>query len=136
MIKFGIVIPLRPKSESTDWSQDCKILKNTIQSLLQQSYSNIIIYVVYSDIPIDNIENNKVKFIQSPWPFQNFSQMPFAEKWITEFGSEKMIERRWDKGRKISYGCMLAKNDYVDYIMAFDSDDILSKYFLKHSTRM
>lgn len=130
-MKFAVIIPFRPASQSADWDNECKILNQTLHSLLQQTYPHISIYVIYTDAPALGNLDERVSMISFPFPFLSFQEIPHHEQLLQQFGSEKLVVRRWDKGRKLSYGAKIAKEKGADYIMAFDSDDLLSRYFFE-----
>jgi hypothetical protein len=129
MIKFSIIIPFRPKSESVDWERESKLLQQTIRSVLQQTYRQFKVFVLYNDLPSDLIEHEQVSFVQLPYGHQSFEEIPIREELRIKFKSEKMVVRRWDKARKLSYGSKLAREEGCHYIMALDADDLLSKHF-------
>jgi len=129
MIKFAIIIPFRPKAESVNWETESNLLSKTIASLLQQTYAAIKIFVVHNEEPLNKTEDKKVQYITLPFGHQTYEEIPIRKELTEKFKSEKMVVRRWDKARKLSYGCKLAKEENYDYIMALDADDLLSKHF-------
>lgn len=132
MINFAILIPFRPKVESANWDADNELLVRTIGSVLRQTYTHFKIYVVYTEEPTTKITDTRVQYISFPFGYQSWDELLNRESLFAKFKSEKKAVWRWDKGRKLSYGAVLAKKDGVDYIMALDSDDLLSKYFLEY----
>lgn len=131
MLKFSIIIPFRPKVETDDWVTDCVYLTKTVLSLLRQTYDNIQIYVVCTDMPERKVIDDRVRYILSPYEHQLFENMKNRETLLALFKSPKLVVRRWDKSRKLCYGAKIAKQDGCDYIMAMDGDDRLSKYFFE-----
>ncbi|MFY7839493.1 MAG: hypothetical protein ACOVP7_04410, partial [Lacibacter sp.] len=131
MIQFALIIPFRPKSESQNWETENEILYQTVHSLLHQTYNHIHIYVVYTDKPTFEIADSRLTVVEFPYGFKPYEAIECREALMQRFKSEKLVVRRWDKGRKLSYGAMLAKQNGADYIMAFDSDDRISKYFFE-----
>jgi FkbM family methyltransferase len=131
MIQFSLIIPCRPLCESQNWETENEILYQTVQSLLQQTYKHFNIYLIYTDKPTFEVSDNRVTYVQFPYGFLTFDEIKCKDELLRLFKSEKLAVRRWDKGRKLSYGAMLAKQNGNDYIMAFDSDDRLSKYFFE-----
>lgn len=132
MTSFAFVIPFRPKSESTDWDEDIRLLKRTVASVLRQTYSNLKVYVVYTDDPTIKLPDQRVRYVQFPFGHQSWDEMENRDELFLSFKSEKKAVRRWDKARKICYGSKLAKEAGCDYIMALDSDDLLSENFLDY----
>lgn len=131
---FSFLIPLRPKSESLNWKEDSALLRRTVGSLLRQTYPHFRVYVLYSDAPEGQPDDPRVEYVPFPYDFQTWDQLPNRADLLLRFKSEKKAERRWDKGRKLTYGAQLAKEAACDYIMALDSDDLLSKHFLMYLT--
>nr|WP_294907052.1 hypothetical protein [uncultured Lacibacter sp.] len=131
MIQFAIIIPFRPKAESVDWEQECSLLQQTIFSLLQQTYRGIHIYVIYTDVPLLQVADERVSYEATPFVHERYDDMQNNAALLQLFKSAKLVVRRWDKARKLCYGSMLAKHAKADYIMAMDADDRLSKYFFE-----
>lgn len=124
---IGFVIPLKPKSQSKNWEKDCAMLNNTLASLLNQTNEHFKVFVVYTDAPDLNIQSSKLHFIQFPFPFIPFDSIPEAQEILPHFSFDKlMLERRWDKSKKIFYGCKIAKEQGCNYLMSVDADDLLS----------
>ena len=108
-------------------------MEATILSLLQQQSRNFNIYVVYSDDPQLNIVSDKLHFIQFPFSFVSFEDIPDSTEMLHYFSNDKiMMERRWDKSRKIFYGCKAAKEGGCTYLMSVDADDLVSNKLVAH----
>ena len=129
MLKFAVIIPFRPKAESIDWVRESSLLRKTITSVLRQTYPALEIFVLYTDRPSDTIEHEQISYVELPFGHQSYEEIPIKEELRIKFKSEKMVVRRWDKARKLTYGCKLAKEKGFHYVMALDADDLLSKYF-------
>ncbi len=132
MIQFAIVIPFRPKTESNNWIEESQLLNQTISSILRQTYHFLKIFVIYTDLPQDIIKDARVVYNVFPFQHHAYKEIAMHEELLSKFKSEKMVVRRWDKGRKLSYGCKIAKELGFDYIMALDADDRLSKNFFSY----
>lgn len=126
MTQFGIIIPLRPGITSNDWKKESCILSQTIQSVLNQTFKDFKVFVIYTDLPFEPVKDPRVQFIPFPFPFQHFDDIDEKKHLLEMFKSEKLVVGRWDKGRKITYGCKLAKEANCEYIMSLDSDDLIS----------
>ncbi len=130
---IGFVVPFRPKSESKDWQNDCLLLQHTVDSLLNQLDDAFEIFVVYTDEPSIKISDKKVHLVHFPFPFTGIDKIEGHEKILHQFNNNtKMFERRWDKGRKICYGSMIAKKNGHKYIMSVDADDLVSNKLVQH----
>ena len=133
MNTLGFIIPLKPKSQSKDWAKVCALLKATITSLLNQTSTNFKIYVVFTDDPKIEITSERLIFIHFPFPFATTSEILESETILYRFGNDPIIlERRWDKSKKIFYGCKKAKEDGCKYLMCVDSDDLVSNKIVAH----
>lgn len=130
MVRFGIVIPLRPKSESADWEVELVLLNRTLASVLKQTYTELAVFVVYTDQPTELAEDSRVHYVPFPYAFRPWEELPNKEDLLLKMKFKQKAARRWDKGRKVSYGSKVAKEAGCDYIMVLDSDDLLSKHFL------
>lgn len=133
---IGFILPLRPKSQSKDWKKDCALLEATISSLLKQTSENYKIFVVFSDDPKINISSSRLFLIQFPFSFLKTAEIKEAADMLPDFGNDSvMLERRWDKSRKIFYGCKKAKEDGCNYLMSVDADDLVSKELANYIDR-
>ena len=130
MTQFAFVIPFRPKAESINWTRESELLKQTIQSILQQTYPGYRVYVVYTDMPENTVTDSRIEYIEFPYGHQSYEEIDHREELLLLFKSSKMVVRRWDKARKLTYGSKLAKEASCDFIMALDADDLLSNRFL------
>jgi hypothetical protein len=128
----GFVIPMKPKHKSNDWDSDCAVLEKTLESILNQTSPHYRVYVVYHDLPLFLKEDLRITYVPLPFAFSEFEQIPHSEYLLKRFKTEKMAVRRWDKGRKVTYGSSLAVADQCSYIMSLDADDRVSKYLVRH----
>jgi hypothetical protein len=134
MTQFAFIIPLRPKTESADWQGDKILLNRTIESVLRQTHTLLRVYVLYTDAPDEQISDPRLMYVEFPFGYQSWDDLRNSEELFSKFKSKQKAVRRWDKARKLCYGSMLAKEAGCDYIMALDSDDLLSKHFLAYLT--
>lgn len=109
------------------------MLKQTIESVLRQTYSAFKVFVIYTDVPDFIIANEQVEYIPFQYGYQTYDEIENKDLLYQKFKrSSKMVVRRWDKGRKLTYGSKLAKQQGYDYIMALDADDLLSNQILTY----
>ncbi len=126
-IHFSVIIPLRPKAESANWKSDCYLLQKTIQSVLNQTYNSIEVYIIYTDEPEIKFDHPRVHYHYFPFGYQEYDDIPCREELFVKFKkSKKMVVRRWDKAKKLCFAAKIAKSNGTDYIMALDSDDRIS----------
>ena len=130
MMQFAIVIAFRPKTESVNWERESELLTQTLGSILQQTYPGYRVYVVYTDMPANPLLDSRIEYIEFPYGHQSYEEIDQREELLLLFKSAKMVVRRWDKARKLTYGSKLAKEASCNYIMALDADDLLSNRFL------
>lgn len=123
---IDFVIPLKPKIKSGNWSDDCKVLNKTLQSLINQISPHFRAYVIYSDMPDFILEDKRIQYIHFPYGFQEFKDIPQKEILLKDCKTENMVVRRWDKGRKVTYGSKIAIENNCHYIMSLDADDLVS----------
>lgn len=124
---LAFIISLKPKSQSKNWERECDLLKQTLQSLLNQTSSNYKVFVIFSDDPQLQNLSDKVMFIKFPLHFYSVEEIPESTILLPDFGNNKtLLERRWDNTKKKVYGCKIAKEQGCTYIMAVDSDDLMS----------
>ena len=123
---FGFVIPFKSKEKSKDWAQDCAFLVRTLRSVLNQNNKNFRCYVVYSDLPLNVVENEKVVWVRFPYPFLASHEIEDEERSAVQYGLGKFLPNFYDQGKKILFGAAQAKKDSCRYIMSLDADDLVS----------
>jgi glycosyltransferase involved in cell wall biosynthesis len=129
---FGIVIPFRPLAESNNWIEESNLLNKTLHSVLNQTDPGFEVFVVYTELPEVQISDPRIHLIPFPYGYIPFDKVPNNQKLLNQFKSEKLVVRRWDKGRKISYGSLKAKEAGCTYIMNLDADDRVSKHLISY----
>ncbi|MEJ8816951.1 hypothetical protein [Lacibacter sp. H407] len=134
MPKFAVIIPFRPKAESVDWVKESSLLRETIYSVLRQTYESVHIFVVYTDAPDFQIDDSRIRYDLFPYGYQEYEEMENRDLLLGKFKSKKLVVRRWDKARKLCYASKLAKESGCDFIMALDADDRLSNSFFEYLT--
>jgi hypothetical protein len=124
---LAFIVPVKPKFNSKNWDKDNRLLDRTLKSLCNQTVSQFMVYVVYHDKPNAKFNHPSVKYIAYPFSYLPGAQIEdyenYAKRW---YSSIKYAEYMFDKSKKITYGCKIAKNDGCSYIMAIDSDDLIS----------
>ncbi len=123
---LAFILPLKPRKESNDWSNDNRMLKRSLSSLFGQTQRAYKIYVVYTDEPEELIEHSQLEYLHFPFPFLEYDQVDAANPGEFLPNAKRLVERRFDKGRKIMYGCIKAKADGCTYLMSMDADDLVS----------
>jgi hypothetical protein len=123
----GFVIPFKSKAKSKNWELDCAFLLRTIRSVLKQLNPNFKCYVVYSDLPLQTIEDAKVEWINFPYPFLESREIEDEERCAVRYGLGSFLPNFYDQGKKILYGASRAKQDGCDYITSLDADDMVSR---------
>ncbi len=109
------------------------MLKQTIESVLRQTYSAFKVFVIYTDVPDFIVANEHVEYIPFEYGYQTYDEIENRELLFEKFKrSTKMVVQRWDKARKLTYGSKLAKEQGYDYLMALDADDLLSNRILDY----
>lgn len=133
---LGFILPLRPQAQSKDWKKDCKLLEATIGSLFNQRSQHYSIFVVYTDLPRlpqEFLNSDKLNLVYFPYPFMQSADIPDANEILYLFSNnELMLERRWDKSRKIFFGCLQAIAAGCKYLMSVDADDLISNKLVGH----
>lgn len=122
---LGFVIPIKPKQYSRNWDLDNQLLERTIRSIFGQQQKNFKVVIVYNDRP-------EIKFSDSALYYEHYPYGDFSVAQIEDWNdrqkwySPAYAERMMDKGRKIMLGCKLGKELGCTYLMAVDSDDLVS----------
>jgi hypothetical protein len=123
---IGFVVPIIAKKYSKDWHLANLMLERTVRSICNQTTRNFKLIIVYHEKPEINFFDNNIQYIPFTYPDVNVQQITdfdFMSKWFTAEFAERMM----DKSRKITMGCKAAKELGCDYVMAIDSDDMISK---------
>lgn len=129
---LGFIIPLKPRKESMDWDNDVRLLQKTLRSVVNQTNSSFKVYVVYTDEPLQKTDHPRVKYIAYPFPFMEYDDVDAANPGEFLPSATRLVERRFDKGRKIMYGCRIAKEEGCKYLMNVDADDLVSNRIAAH----
>lgn len=111
----------------------------TLRSVLNQSDKNFRCYVVYSDRPLKAIEDDKIEWVQFPFPFLASHEIADEERSAVKYGLGNYLPNFYDQGKKILFGASRAKKDGCKYIMSLDADDMVSdrlvSFVLNHPSR-
>lgn len=124
---IGFIVPIKPKRFSKNWERDNRLLERTIGSIHNQGDKRFKIYIVYTDKPVITFNSDAIEYIPFDMPFISTENIPDYEpkvkRWIPD---ADYAAKMFDKGRKITLGCYRAKSDGCRFIMAVDSDDLIS----------
>jgi hypothetical protein len=124
---LAFIVPIKPKANSKDWEKDNKLLERTLKSICNQIDQNFKVYVVHTDKPHVNYNHTNINFIEYPYDYVVGDDIEDYDSYVIQwYSSRKFAEYMLDKGKKITYACKLAKGDGCKYIMAIDSDDLIS----------
>jgi hypothetical protein len=122
---IGFIVPITPKKYSKDWHLANLVLERTVRSICNQTSRNFKLIIVYTDKPEIEFTDENIYYIAYTYPEITISQIEdfdFMGQWFTIEYAERMM----DKSRKITYGCKFAKELGCNYLMAIDSDDMIS----------
>lgn len=122
---LGFIVPIKPEKYSKDWDLDNDLLERTANSICGQIDEDFKLIVVYTDMPDITCEHKNLHFLH--YPYANISTSEITDwedrkQWYAPVYGERMM----DKSRKIMLGCKLAKELGCSYLMAVDSDDLVS----------
>jgi hypothetical protein len=123
---LGFVVPVKPKEFSNDWNSDTKLLERTIRSICGQTDTNFKLIVVYNEKPEIEYINENVHYIKYPFNPVSLKEILDFDSFVKQYYTEVYAERMMDKGKKIHYGCKIAFEFGCNYVMAIDSDDLIS----------
>lgn len=131
---LAVIIPLKPKKNSTDWEKDSIYLNNTLQSVLNQTNDNYHVFVILHELPQNPIINSKIDYIELPWRYCEFDEIEDRKAALKDSGylKERDIEYLFDQGRKQMYGAQISKDKGFEYIMSLDADDLVSKNLVEY----
>jgi hypothetical protein len=122
---IGFVVPICPKKYSKDWRLANLMLERTVKSICAQTSRDFRLIIVYNDKPEIEFIDDNIHYVAYSYPEITISQIEdfdFMSQWFTVEFAERMM----DKSRKITLGCKVAKGLGCNYLMAIDSDDMIS----------
>ncbi len=125
-MKIGIVIPLKAKSISKNWSIVEESLFQTLMSIKNQKCQNFEAVVVGHDCP--SFLENKEQF------GDNISFMLFDTRMPPELSSDQeqnQIKFELDRCSKIYQGYKYLKGYSVSHVFSLDADDLLRDDFVE-----
>jgi hypothetical protein len=122
---LGFIVPVKPKKYSKNWDLDNQLLERTIKSIFNQKEKDFKVVIVHNDLPEIKFSHPELYYQHYPYGDFSIDQIEDWEdrrKWYAPAYAERMM----DKGRKIMMGCKSAKELGCTYLMAVDSDDLVS----------
>lgn len=127
-MELGIVIPLKSKRVSKDWTVTCRNLEMTINSVRSQTAENYRAVVIGHECPDFMAakigETGKIIF-------QTFDELPPPK--IDNDENENQLKYEIDRCTKILKGIMYLRSKYpsITHWFALDADDLLHRNFVK-----
>lgn len=127
-MKIGIVIPLKSKKVSKDWSLTCYNLLRTLNSIANQSNANFRAVIVGHDEPefFKNSTYKTKKIIYS-----ELEELPPPIETTSTSANQLLYEK--DRCTKILKGIRLLRelDIGIDYWFPLDADDLIHRDFVK-----
>lgn len=110
-------MPVKSRLVSNDWSRFCGLLERTLRSITNQTSNAYRVVVVCHEIPDIAFQHPKVQYLSVDY------EPPMFESGNYKFKSDPGED---DKARKILAGLQFCDVMKSDYVMAVDSDDLIS----------
>jgi hypothetical protein len=136
---IGFVVPIKSKYVSRDWGLDNHLLERTMRSICAQTDQNFRLFIIYNEMPEVTFTHPHIVYLHFPFRMISSDEMDDFDSYISKHYTREYAEKMMDKGKKILYGCKAAMVAGCDYMMAIDSDDLISKhiaaYVNKHARR-
>lgn len=123
---LGFVVPIKPRSVSKDWTLEMKLLERTAKSICGQTSEEFRMIIVFNEKPEISFVHQNIIYVEYPFPPVSLSQIEDYQTLVKNYYSGPYAERMMDKGKKIHYGCKIGMDLGCDYLMAIDSDDLIS----------
>lgn len=124
---IGFVVPIKSKLISRNWDLDNLLLERTVRSICSQTDNNFKLIIVYNEVPVINFVHPNIIYKHFPFAIVAAEDIEDFDSYVSKYYSKEYAEKMMDKGKKITYGCKAAIDLGCDYIMAIDSDDLISK---------
>lgn len=124
--KVGIVIPLKSKQVSDNWSITSALLEQTLNSIRKQTNFNVDVVICCHEIPVisnENVDFCNIIICTLPLPILKNVEV------VTHY---KQIDYILDKTRKICLGLQYLKKKDVEYYYVLDADDLLHKDLISY----
>jgi hypothetical protein len=128
---LGFVVPIKPQSVSKDWQQDNRMLERTVRSICGQISDRFMLVIVHHEKPEINFQHPAINYLPFPLPSICIDQFEDKEVALRDYGAD-YAEKMMDKSRKTLYGAQTAMERGCDYIMAVDSDDLVSNRLARY----
>jgi hypothetical protein len=117
------IIPFKSRAVSLDWTRDCLLLKQTLNSAWRQTDPDYQVIVVHHEKPITaNSYDSRVSFLAVDYPSPEIR----AHLSNAEVG-------RSDKWKKITRGFLKAQEYCPDFVMVVDADDLIHRELARHA---
>ena len=124
---IGFVVPIKPRRFSSNWQKDNRLLERTLGAMLSQTNQDFKIFIPYTDKPEISFDHPAICWIPFDLPFVETKDIVDFETRIKRWMPDPVyVSKMFDKGRKIRLGCQYAKEAGCHFIMAVDSDDLIS----------
>jgi hypothetical protein len=126
---LAFIVAFRAKCRSKNWEADCLMLQQTLRSICNQTDDQFRVFVIYTDLPAIEYDQEKVLFEPFPFPLYSKAELIKNEEMfnpVFDRGNTRNLELVYDKSKRILYGCGIAKNHGCDFIMSVDADDLIS----------
>jgi hypothetical protein len=123
---LGFVVPVKPKFNSKNWIKDNQLLTRTLKSVCNQRDVNFKVYVIFHDKPDINFIHPNIHYLSFPYKYTSCEHIEDLEDYALKYYERQYAEYMIDKGKKITYACKVAIEDGCKFIMAVDSDDLVS----------
>ena len=129
---IGFAIPFRPKKTSLNWENDNLTLIRTLHSILYDPGSKVKVVICTTDPLLFDISDDRI-YIQY-MDNSNVTIDDFAHKeriMAGNFNNATYTNFHIDKSLKIIQACKILKDMGCQYLMAVDSDDLISKKLIE-----
>ncbi|MEO5892447.1 MAG: hypothetical protein ABIQ31_19515 [Ferruginibacter sp.] len=123
---LGFIVPIKSLAVSKDWNYDNKLLERTCKSICAQTDQDFKLVIVHKEKPVIDFDHPNLVYLNYDFPILPYTDMEDFDSYVTLYYKKDYAEKMMDKGRKIMFGCNLAKELGCNYMIAIDSDDLVS----------
>jgi hypothetical protein len=119
--RLSFVVPFISQELSKDWEFQNRLLRRTVNSILNQDIADFMVVIVGHDKPVFVIDDSRIHWVPVDFPLILSGLDPRET-------NNADLEVKWtDRGRKLFKGVEYSKMLGATHVLPVDSDDLVSR---------